>query len=168
MRVLVIARHAKAEAHVSGPGDHARALALQGRGDAKVLGEQLKAAGFMPDVALVSDANRTMQTWKLAAQAWDDVEVRYREDLYETTVGTMVDAIAAAPAGADNVMIVAHEPTVSSAATFLAGKGSAQAALQRVAHGLPTGMAAVLEYDGDWADVERGSMRLRAIVGRGE
>jgi phosphohistidine phosphatase len=48
----------------------------------------------------------------------------------------------------------------------LAGNGSNREALQRVAHGLQTGTAAILEFEGEWGDLGPDMARLRAVVGR--
>lgn len=168
MRVLVLARHAKAEAHTDALADHARTLALRGRKDAAALGGVLDAAGFVPDVAYVSDAVRTSQTWELASREWDVPVVHRRPELYNTTVATLVSLLRGTEPGATNVMVVGHEPTMSAAAAFLSGPGSSKATLQRIAHGLPTGMAAVLEFDGEWADLDADALRLKDVVGRNE
>ncbi len=166
MRVLVLARHAKAEQHTDALGDHARTLALRGRKDAASLGTTLETLGLVPDVAYVSDAVRTSQTWELASRGWDVPVVHRRPELYNTTVNTLVTLLRGTQPGAANVMVVGHEPTVSAAAAFLAGPGSAKGVVRRVGHGIPTGTAAVLEFDGEWEDLGQGSARLRAIVGR--
>lgn len=168
MRVLVLARHAKAEAHTDALGDHARALAVRGRADAATLGTTLAEAGFAPDVAYVSDAVRTSQTWELASGAWEVDVVHRRPELYNTTVATLVALLRGTEPGATNVMVVGHEPTMSAAAAYLAGPGSSKGALRRIAHGLPTGTAAVLEFDGDWADLDQKTSRLKGVVGRNE
>ena len=168
MRVLVLARHAKAEAHTGALGDHERTLALRGRTDARELGAALVAVEFEPDVAYVSDAVRTSQTWELASQAWDVPVVRHGRGLYNTTVEAIVGLVAATEPGASNVIVVGHEPTISAAALFLAGPGSSREVVHRVVGGLPTGMAAVLEYDGEWPDLAARTARLVGVVGRSE
>ena len=166
MRVLVLARHAKAEAHTGALGDFERTLALRGRTDARELGAALAAAGFEPDVALVSEAVRTSQTWEIASTAWDVPVVDHRRELYNSTVATLVGLVAGTEPGASSVIVVGHEPTMSGAALFLAGPGSSRDAVHRVAGGLPTGMAAVLEYDGEWPDLAARTARLVGVVGR--
>jgi phosphohistidine phosphatase len=89
-------------------------------------------------------------------------------ELYNTTVATLVAALRLTPPGAHKVMVVGHEPTISSAAAYLAGSGSNREALQRVSHGLQTGTAAVLEYEGEWGELGSDSAQLRAVVGRGD
>lgn len=168
MRVLVLVRHAKAEAHTGPSSDHGRGLAPRERKDAKDLGALLSAAGLEPDVAYVSDAVRTGQTWELASGDWDVPVVHRRGELYNTTVATLVALLNGTEPGATQVMVVGHEPTMSAAASFLAGNGSSREALQRVALGLPTGMAAVLEFDGEWSELGHESARLRAVLGQHE
>ncbi|MBN2177170.1 MAG: histidine phosphatase family protein [Demequinaceae bacterium] len=166
MRVIVLARHAKAEEPSPRRPDHARALTVKGREDADVLGKSLSAIGFEPEVAYVSDAARTVETWVIASRGWEVSEVHRGREMYNTTVPTMIAALRATPLGASKVMVVGHEPTISSVAAYLAGKGSNKEAVQRVAQGLRTGSAALLEYDGEWEDLGLDAARLRAVVGR--
>ncbi len=168
MRVIVLARHAKAEVSSPGQLDHDRVLAPRGREDAANLGKNLSSAGFEPDVAFVSDSARTAETWTIASATWEVPEVHTGRELYNTTVATIVAALRLAPPGAQAVMVVGHEPTMSSVAAYLAGNGSHREALQRISHGLQTGTAAVLEFDGEWVELGSDSARLKAIVGRDE
>jgi phosphohistidine phosphatase len=166
MRVVVLARHAKAEVPSPGKLDHDRVLAPRGREDAASLGKALKESGFEPDVVYVSDAARTTETWAILSDGWEVPEVHTGRELYNTTVATVVATLRLTPPGAEKVMVVGHEPTMSSAAAYLAGNGSNREALQRVAHGLQTGTAAVLEFEGEWGDLGSGAARIRMVVGR--
>ena len=166
MKVLVLARHAKAEVASAGQSDHSRVLEQRGQRDARALGAALVAAGFEPDVVYVSDAARTIETWEGVGAAWETDDVRAIGELYATTVGTVVAVVRGTPAGASSVIVVGHEPTMSSAAALLAGPGSSRIALARLSGGLRTGAAAVLEFDGEWAELGKGAARLRAVVGR--
>ena len=70
MRRLVLFRHAKAvpgDAHVG--GDHKRPLSTRGTQDAPRMGRYLADERIQPDLALVSDAQRTQDTFTLAASA---------------------------------------------------------------------------------------------------
>ena len=163
MPTLILARHAKAEAPAPGLQDMDRALALIGRKAATKLGEVIARAGIRPDLALVSSAVRTQQTWKLMAPAFAPAEERFLEDLYETNVAGVLDVLREA-GDADTVVVVGHEPTSSAVAAYLAGSGSDKTALQRVAHGLPTGTAAVLEIDVPWAQVDSRCGRLLHVL----
>ena len=168
MRVLVLARHAKAEAPSINTLDHERILTERGRGDASTLGLSLSEAGFEPDVAYVSDAARTRETWEIAAAKWEVPSVHLLHELYNTSIATVIETVRLTPPGAERVMVVGHQPTMSSTAAYLAGNGSVKEALQRISLGLQTGTAAVLEFDGEWTELGRETARLRAVVGRGD
>lgn len=140
--------------------DHERALTLAGRNSATQLGHALVAAGITPDVALVSSAVRAQQTWQLMAPAFGEVNVMVSHEIYETDDEGLHELVREAPAGTDTLVVVGHEPTISAAAASLAGHGSDTKSLQRVALGFPTGTAAVLEFEGSWADLGARSAQL--------
>ena len=62
---LFLFRHAKATPHVGG-GDRERPLNQRGIGDARRIGAALASTGLRIDLALVSDARRTRETFTLA------------------------------------------------------------------------------------------------------
>lgn len=158
---LVIVRHAKAEAPASGLSDHDRPLALKGRSEAGRLAERLVKAGIMPSLALVSSAARAQQTAKLMTASLPDMDLRTVPEIYETGLGAYLEALGAL----DDVEVVAtvgHEPTSSALAAWLSGPDSDRAALQRIALGLQTSGAAVIEVP-SWAELDRGVGRLIAV-----
>ncbi|MFW2514098.1 SixA phosphatase family protein [Demequina sp. SO4-13] len=163
MPTLIIARHAKAEAPAPGLQDMDRTLALIGRKASTKLGEEISAAGITPELALVSPATRTQQTWKLMSGALPKCESRSVDGLYETDTDGLVEIVRSIE-GVDTAILVGHEPTSSAACAFLAGHGSDTTALKRIAHGLPTGTAAVLEFDGTWAELGSRKARLTVVL----
>jgi phosphohistidine phosphatase len=160
---LLLIRHAKAEQPTGGQSDHDRPLALQGRSDAREVAAVLAEAGLSPDLAIVSSAVRTQQTWSLMAAVLDDADAVTEPAIYSSSVESLVEVVASTDESVGTVAVVGHEPTVSGAAAWLASEGSVTAALQRVAQGLPTGTVAVLEYDGTWAELGARSARLVAV-----
>lgn len=162
MTRLVLVRHAKAEAPRPGLDDHDRSLTLEGRSSAQSLGQALADAGVEIALALVSSAARTQQTWKLMAPAFPDAVATTLPGLYETHVGGLT-AILRDVDEEGTVAVIGHEPTISASAAWLAGPGSETKALQRIALGLPTGTAALLDYDGPLADLAQRSAVLTAI-----
>jgi len=160
---LVLARHAKAEAPQPGLDDHSRALTLEGRDAAVRLAERLHAMGVNPDVALVSSANRTVQTFKRMATVWDGVDLHIEEGLYECSRERFI-AVLARVRDADTVLMVGHEPTTSHVAAWLSGDGSLTQPLQRVSLGMPTAAAAVLDLDTPWAEIGPRDARLIDLV----
>jgi phosphohistidine phosphatase len=160
---LVLARHAKAEAIQPGLDDRSRALSVEGRDAAARLAQRLHARGLTPEVAFVSSANRTVQTFKRMATVWESVDLRIEDDLYECARERFIVMLAQA-GDADTVLVVGHEPTTSHVAAWLSGPGSLKQPLQRVSLGLPTAAAAVLELDVPWADIGPRCARLVDLI----
>lgn len=163
MPLLVLVRHAKAEAPQAGLDDHARALTLEGREAAARLAERLVAAGIVPDLALVSSSNRTVQTFKRMAIVLSETPMRVEDDLYESA-GERYMSVVTSAGDAHVVLVIGHEPTTSHVAAWLAGPGSLKRPLQKVALGMSTSGAAILEYDGTWAELDHRAARLVDVI----
>ena len=84
---LILLRHAKAESEASSGDDFDRPLAARGRREAQAVGVQLAALGLKPDIALVSPALRTRETWELVEEAVPGAEVRFDPALYNAEAG---------------------------------------------------------------------------------
>ena len=165
---LVLLRHAKAEPGKGVIPDDRRPLALNGRKQASRIGMALTAAGLRPQVALVSSALRTRQTWDLASSHLDgsaDAALDVRDELYEASVRDVLGLLREVEASARTVLVVGHEPTMAATAAYLAGDGSDAAAVAQVRVGVPTATYAVLESAEPWAEWGRDGARL-VHVGR--
>ncbi|MDH2415752.1 histidine phosphatase family protein [Nocardioides sp. CER19] len=154
-RVLVIVRHAKAEAY--GATDHERPLTERGITAAAQAGTWLAGRGVTPDRAVVSDAVRTRQTWEaMAAEAGWTLEPELDSSLYEADAETALDVIRGLEDDVTTTVVVGHNPTMAYLAQVLDVEGASQLA----ATGFPTAAVAVFEYDGPWADLAEASTRL--------
>ncbi|QAY70798.1 SixA phosphatase family protein [Xylanimonas protaetiae] len=164
-RRLVLLRHAKAEPGHDVASDDLRPLAPKGRVQAAAVGKAFTAAGLAPQVALVSTALRTRQTWDLLAKKLDGVspELRLEPDLYEASVADVLDLVRGLDGAVTTVLVVGHEPTMAATAAHLAGPGSDDAALAQVRVGVPTAAWSVLESDQDWAEWGRGKAALLSV-----
>ena len=152
-RSLVIARHARAEAH-DPPRDLTRHLCQEGRWQAEAVGGELAQTGWAPQLALVSVAARTRETWEIVARSGGfDGSAEFLDSLYGGWVPDMIDAIHAVDDGVTHLLLIGHEPATSATAAWLAGPGSDEAALCRVRRGLPTGGRAHLSYSGPWSEI---------------
>ncbi|MEZ5937482.1 MAG: histidine phosphatase family protein [Hyphomonadaceae bacterium] len=141
MRQLVLFRHAKAEPSLDERGDFDRALAPAGRNDAPKVAAEARSAGAAPQVVLVSAARRTRETWELAQRFFPDAEVRFLPELYLASEEALLAAAAAA--GADNVMVIAHNPGLHDLACMLVQDGGED--VDRLHNKLPTAGLVCLE-----------------------
>jgi phosphohistidine phosphatase len=160
-RTLVLIRHSKA-VHAEGRDDHARKLADQGRRDAPVAGRWLRDHGVPVQVAVVSSARRTVETYRLLAAelgpgAPDPVVT---DDVYYASAGDLLEIVRALPAEAASAAIVGHNPGIGMLASVLDDGESVVDDTARMRAGFPTSSVAVFTVDGDWAAVDPGGARL--------
>ncbi len=164
VRTLIVLRHAKSDWPVAVP-DIQRPLSDRGRRDAPAAGRWLSHTDLVPDVALVSVATRTRQTWDLAAaQLPRPVPAEYVEEMYAADWSDLLGVARSADPQYSTVIMVGHNPGSEDLATQLSGPGSDESAVARMAVKYPTAAIAVLEVPGDWTDLEPGSARLRDFV----
>lgn len=164
MATLVLLRHAKAEPE-NGIGDAQRPLSSRGRRQAAALGPLLDSHVGTVDVALVSSALRTTETYKLLAASWPEdgaPDADVRDELYSAGPRDVLAVLAELPPQVERVLVVGHEPTMSSLAHLLNGERTTLA--DTVAYGLSTAAAAVLDVPVAWAELDRSTARLREVV----
>ncbi|SED21110.1 phosphohistidine phosphatase [Nocardioides exalbidus] len=163
VRRLVIMRHAKAESVA--PSDHERALAPLGRADAAAAGRWLADQGLVPDAALVSDAQRTRDTWaELSVAAGWDCEPDFSAALYAAGADSAFDLIDETDPAVGTLVVVGHNPTMAYVAELLDdGEGDDEASTAMITRGFPTAALAVFEVDVAWADLGPGTGRLHAF-----
>jgi phosphohistidine phosphatase len=167
MAQLIVLRHAKAERGYDLPTDEERALAERGRSQMVSVAAQFHAGGLMPDVALVSPAVRTRQTWEvLALRLPGAPKAQFEPSLYLASVVDVLDLVRGLSDAVGTAIVVGHEPTMAATAAYCAGPGSDATAVAQVRAGLLTAGWAVLESQAPWPDWGRATARLVA-VGRG-
>jgi len=163
-RRLVVMRHSKAES--TAPSDHERALAARGTDDAAAAGRWLAEQGIAPDVALVSDALRTRQTWAHVAggAGWDEDVADFSEALYAAGSDTAFDLLRETGADVGTLVVVGHNPTMAYVAELIDdGEGDEDAITGMVTRGFPTSAVAVFAVAGPWSDLGPGTGRLEAF-----
>ncbi|HST85773.1 MAG TPA: histidine phosphatase family protein [Kineosporiaceae bacterium] len=167
---LILLRHAKSQ-WPDGMLDPDRPLAERGIADATATGPIL--AGITEfteaDVVLCSPAVRTRATWRLVSQALPNPPTtRFEPLVYGASPAELIDLIRTAPAQARTVLVVGHEPTMSTTAELLAGPGSQQEDLARLRAKYPTSAMAIFAVATDWSSVQPGSAVLeRFLIPRG-
>ena len=121
MRRLILMRHGEAERPTAGGEDVDRALDAEGRAESRRMGRALAEAGFEPDLALVSSAQRTVQTWQAAAEAFAKaVDAQFDRRLYAAGAAQIAQVVAEAAERGKAVMVVGHNPGIHEYAIHLA------------------------------------------------
>jgi phosphohistidine phosphatase len=146
---LILFRHGKAEPDSYSGDDFDRALAPRGLAESAATGEALARAGFIPQVALVSPALRTRETWAAASAHFPQAEADFDNDLYNASSAEIRMAADEAGAGAGAVMVVGHNPGMGELSLRLMVEGGAPSDLIARARSFPTGGAAVFGIDSD-------------------
>jgi phosphohistidine phosphatase len=156
-RQVVLIRHAKAESF--GPSDHERALAARGLGDAAAVGGWLRTTGISPDVALVSSALRTRETFaEIAKAAGWSLEPWVDSTLYDAGIDSVLELLHAQEPSVQTAVLVGHNPTIAAVA-FALDNGQGEPLGE-----FSTSALAVLEFDGDWQSLEPGGAVVTAYA----
>ncbi len=166
MRRLLLLRHAKAERAVPSAPDRARKLDERGRKDAATMGAYLATHELLPDHVLVSPAVRTQETAKLAAAGWRPArETTTVKALYDAMPGDIFTAIQQAPAAAQTVLVIAHNPGLHELALMLIATGDIDAR-EALREKLPTSGLVIIDFAYDtWTELHPESGRLDRFVG---
>lgn len=164
MRRLILLRHAKSD-HPPNVADRDRPLAGRGREQAPLIGRYLASESILPDLALVSPAKRTQETWMLVSAAFAETVARRDEPrLYAANAEAMIGVAAEAPEKARTLLLCGHNPGTHEAALALAGHGD-RYALARLRQGFPTCAIAVLDFAVEsWRDIEAHGARLDRFI----
>ena len=189
-RRLILLRHAKSD--WPDVPDHDRPLAKRGRRDAPRIGRWLHEHGYQPDVAVVSTAARTRQTWDLVApELGGSPAVRFEPRAYAASALTLLYLAQELPERYRTALLIAHNPGLSELATSLAAPAAGPAGtaappgtaapagtpapagipvLTPAGNGLrpvismPTAAVAVFEFPGDWPTLTPGHARLISLT----
>lgn len=164
---LILMRHAKSDWSGDDTSDHDRPLNDRGIRDAPTIARWLAESQFLPDLILCSSAKRTQQTAALMNSYWKNTgleqpRIIISTDLYlsshETIAGSVQQHAACDSAAPKHlpqtVLVLAHNPGISHAASVLAGHPI----------GLPTAaLVAFRSARADWsAPLTRESMQCVA------
>jgi len=165
MRHLFLLRHAKSAWDDPALADFKRPLAPRGKKAAPLMGREMARRGWLPDLALVSSAVRTRETWELAgAQLPAPCRTHFSEAIYEAAPWRILAEINNVPDEVGSLLVVGHNPGLELLAKLLAAPGSAAAALDRLNARFPTAAIASLEVEPGWAELGAASARLTDFI----
>jgi phosphohistidine phosphatase len=162
-RHLFLLRHGKA-AWPEGISDHERPLAPRGWNTVPLVAEGLKWMVPHIDLALVSSAKRTQQTFEALSTIVNAIPKRDEPRIYEARPSLLMGLVKGLPNDAHAVLIVGHNPGLHELGLTLAGPSSDGDALDRLERKLPTSGLMHIEFVCDWKDVDEGLGRLAHFV----
>lgn len=160
---LLLLRHAKA-AWPPGVLDLDRPLAKRGQEAALVMGNYLRSERLEPDLAIVSPARRTQETWEHVQPVLGDVEMRRDGRVYEAPAGRLLTVVREVEPQIRTLLVIGHNPGFEELARLLIGEGDMDSIL-RLGQKYPTAGLAVIDFDLEsWEDVGKKSGRLERFV----
>ena len=125
-----------------------------------------------PDLALVSSATRTRETWDLVTEALGDaadgVRTEVSDGVYSASPETVLDLLRELPTSARVVVYVGHNPTAASLPQLLEDGEGDPLVFARVSAGFAPASAALLEVPGDWSGLDEAGARLVAVHAPGD
>jgi len=164
MRHLILLRHAKTERQSDSGEDQDRRIDPRGREDSALIGAWLAAQHPQPELALISDAMRTHETWEIVGPYLPGCRAEFLDTLYLASAMKIFKTIRAVPDSVVSLLVLGHNPGLHELAWNLAGEANA-AERAALAENLPTCGAVVLEYPvSTWSKVSLQKGRLRAFV----
>ncbi|HEX7776260.1 MAG TPA: histidine phosphatase family protein [Parvibaculum sp.] len=160
MKRLCLMRHAKSDWSDPASDDFNRPLNARGLVAADFMAGYIAKSPYRPDAVLCSTATRARETFMpLEKILGKSVPVQYRDELYHAMPDVMLDEIHRAPASAQTLLVVAHNPGLVLLAMSLAEDPDEGIAV-RVANGVPTGGFIVFEFDvASWTNIAEGCGR---------
>lgn len=155
MNTLILMRHAKSS-WKQGLVDRDRPLNGRGRMAARHLGAWLRDTGITPDQALVSDAERTQETFQRLGTG---LEPELHASLYLAAPEQMLEVLRGATGAC--VLMIGHNPGIADLAERLVKLPPEHDGFLRY----PTGATLVVSFDVEgWAGIQPGMGQVREFV----
>jgi len=157
---LIVMRHAKSSWTSGAPSDHQRPLNKRGRRAAPLVGARLRDLGWIPDLVIASDSQRTRETWQRMQEAFPhSIEARYSNAFYHGGLSAIVSACSQLKAGVSTLLVLGHNPGWEDAVEALTGRWVR----------MTTANAALLESETeDWTEAIRAGWASVDILRPGE
>ena len=151
MNTLIVLRHGKSD-WSGGEPDPLRPLAQRGRRQVPEAGRWLADNAGDIDLAVVSPAERTRETWRLAsAELPAPPPLQVDDRLYGGSAHSLVGVLRELPDDVGTVVLVGHNPGVEDLVASLIGRWVP----------MPTSALAVVDVPGPWSTAGTAAAVLR-------
>jgi phosphohistidine phosphatase len=155
MRQLFLLRHAKSCWDNPALPDFSRPLAQRGSKAARLVGKEMASRGWIPDMAIVSAAVRTRQTWERIVAQWPKniCVFEFSDAIYEAQPERILAEIRKANGSVQSLLVIGHNPGLETLAWQLASAASDATALRAMSRKFPTGAVVRLQTAERWANL---------------
>jgi phosphohistidine phosphatase len=145
---LILLRHAKAVSEAPSGDDFDRPLAKRGLREAAEMAGRLAELGLRADLALVSPALRTRQTWDAVQEAMPEGEARFDRALYNADADDLRRIAEADGEDYGTVLVVGHNPGLQElAVALLVRAGGPASYIAQAQRAFPPAAVAVFAID---------------------
>ena len=153
---LIILRHAKSRWSSGAATDHQRPLNKRGRRDAPRIGARLHELGWLPDLVVLSDSERTRETWQRMSTALPHaIEARFSRAFYHGGISAITNECSTLAHDVSTLMVIGHNPGWEDAVAVLCGEYIR----------MTTANAALLKSDtADWSEAIDASWELVEVL----
>jgi phosphohistidine phosphatase len=112
---LLLMRHAKSSWENTAQSDFDRPLNDRGKHDAPIMAKRISEK-FTPELILCSPAKRTTKTSRIFCETLKlpDALIKFEPQIYEAAVADIIHLLRQVPDQFKNVMLVGHNPTITS------------------------------------------------------
>lgn len=148
-RRLTLLRHGEAQAPDSCPEDFERALTRRGVIEAQEIAERIVRRDLIPDLILVSPAERAWSTAEIVASACelDTKQLQCARELYLATPETTWKVLLRRDSSLRHILICGHNPGLSQVASRLGPIPSRR--------NLPTaGLVTAIWFNAEWDELQ--------------
>ena len=167
MNRLYLLRHAEAAWPENGGTDHQRTLTAHGISTAHQVGTLFQDRGWHPDLALVSSARRTQETFDHLVQGGlpRPNQVDIRDNLYLCGRDELANSLQNISGDTNQVLMINHNPDLPNLVEWLCRHHHQPqpVLLKEVLSDFTPGSLAVIE-GGAWADIALGWGQLVDVV----
>jgi phosphohistidine phosphatase len=166
-RTLLVLRHAQTEDVRPGSRDSERRLTPDGERDAEQVGDYLREQEIMIDTVLCSSAARARQTLELLKLDQLDPDRLEIADLFYNAGGdTLLNAVRDLPDDCHVALLVGHAPAAPALVHELIDVAtSSPEAVAAIESRFPAAALARLDFDGDWSQLDSGSLATVRMPG---
>ena len=163
MRRLLLLSHGKS-ARPPGLDDLDRPLARRGREAARRMGHYLADEDLRPDLALVSPARRTDETWTLARESLGSVPWRTEPRIYEAAPDFLLAVVNRVEPEAGTLLLVGHNPGLEELLHILIPLQERYGRAGSIPKFPTAGLAVVNVPAADWRELSPRSAHLERFV----